>query len=216
MPDSLSELDSYKDDTAKKNTHFHPIHNRKCRQSAVLRFLEADLGANATREWALRQGTPCLMDTAATTCELCSKLMISLTAPIPIEHLRVWEFRPYGVLLLQATPDSAGADLTTPERVVIPTRGHVTVPLGTGITEPRGTYGRIVPRSGLALKGTQVLGGAVDADFQVEIKMLLHNTSSEDVVLQTGRRVAQLICEKLSVPVIQEVTGPGKPKEGCG
>ena len=134
--------------------------------------------------------------------------MISLPAPAPVEYLKVWKLQPYGQPPLRATPDSAGADLITPKDVVVPAGGQVLVPLGIGVTVPHGTYGRIAPRSSLALKGLQVLGGVVDADYQGEVKVLLHNVSTQDASLLTGQRIAQLICERISVPDIQEAPGP--------
>ncbi|XP_053228954.1 uncharacterized protein LOC128405937 [Podarcis raffonei] len=115
---------------------------------------------------------------------------------LPVTHLKVWKVQPYGKLPLRAMPDSAGADLITPEEVVVPAGGQVTVSLGIGIAVPPGTYGRIAPWLELALKGIQILGGVVDTGYQDEIKVLLHNIGVQDVILPTGQRIAQLICEK--------------------
>lgn len=45
---------------------------------------------------------------------------------------------------------------------------------------PEGTYGRIAPRSGLAVKsGIGVGGGVIDADYRGPIGVLLFNHSDE-------------------------------------
>lgn len=137
--------------------------------------------------------------------------MVGLVVPKPIPYLKVWKTHAHGVLPIRATPDSTGVDLITPEEITVPTEEQITVPLGIGVTVPTGTYGRIAPRSGLALKGIQVLGGVVDADYQGELKVILHNGGKQDLTCQAGQRIAQLICEKCSVPAIQGVNGPGKP-----
>ena len=52
----------------------------------------------------------------------------------------------------RATSDSAGADVFAVEDSQIQPRGHAMIPLGFKLTAPEGTYARVAPRSGLALK----------------------------------------------------------------
>ena len=62
---------------------------------------------------------------------------------------------------------------------------------------PKGYYGRIAPRSGLALRdGIGVLGGVVDSGYRGEIGVILINSGSRDFDFYKGDRVAQLIIEK--------------------
>ena len=52
---------------------------------------------------------------------------------------------------------------------------------------PPGTYARIAPRSGLAIRNFIDVGaGLVDSDYQGEIKVVLFNHSAEDFVVQAG------------------------------
>ena len=96
------------------------------------------------------------------------------------------------------TEDSAGIDLRayldTPltlspmERALIPTGIHLSL--------PQGTEGQIRPRSGLAYKqGLTVLNspGTIDADYRGEVKVLLINLSTEDAVIESGDRIAQMV-----------------------
>jgi len=63
---------------------------------------------------------------------------------------------------------------------------------------PEGVYGRIAPRSGLALKfGMDVGAGVIDRDYRGEIGVILFNHSARAKVIDKGDRIAQLILEKV-------------------
>lgn len=65
-------------------------------------------------------------------------------------------------------------------------------------TVPVGTYGRIAPRSGLAVKnGIQTGAGVVDRDYTGEVKVILFNHSQKDFAIKKGDRIAQLILERI-------------------
>jgi dUTP pyrophosphatase len=59
---------------------------------------------------------------------------------------------------------------------VVPARGKALVSTGVSIAVPKGTYGRVAPRSGLASKFSIHTGaGVVDADYRGEVFVLLFN-----------------------------------------
>lgn len=69
---------------------------------------------------------------------------------------------------------------------------------------PEGTYGRIAPRSGLAVKsGISTGAGVIDADYRGEVKVLLFNHSDADFNIEKGDRIAQLILERIYTPEIE-------------
>ncbi len=81
-------------------------------------------------------------------------------------------------------------------QVWIPKGGRVAIPLGFKAQLPSGWECQVRPRSGLALKqGLTVLNapGTIDADYPGEWAVILHNTSSNDVLVKHGDRVAQLV-----------------------
>lgn len=103
------------------------------------------------------------------------------------------------------TKGSVGYDLYCDGRfVVAPESSHL---IGTGISIelPRGTYGRIAPRSSMALQFTSIGAGVIDPDYRGELKILFFNHSKNYVVLSHGLRVAQLIVEKVATPDIEIV-----------
>lgn len=68
---------------------------------------------------------------------------------------------------------------------------------GLSLAIPSGCYGRIGPRSGLALKNFIDLGaGAVDSDYLGEGSVVLFNFDGEDFVIKMGDKIAQFIFEK--------------------
>jgi len=120
--------------------------------------------------------------------------------------LLVKRLNEHATLPARGSPLAAGYDLSSSEDVSIPkgTRGLV----GTGIafTVPHETYGRIAPRSGLAVKkGIQVGAGVIDRDYTGEVKVALFNHGDEDFVIKKGDRIAQLIIEKIEMPEVKLV-----------
>ena len=85
--------------------------------------------------------------------------------------------------------------------VSIPPGNQALVSTGLVIAVPPGYYGRIAPRSGLALNhGIQVGGGVIDSDYRGEVKVILFNHHPTNTfTIKSGDRVAQLIFECASV-----------------
>jgi dUTP pyrophosphatase len=73
------------------------------------------------------------------------------------------------------------------------------------IQVPEGFYGRIAPRSGLALHHHIDIGaGVIDEDYRGNVTVILFNHSDKLFVINRGDCVAQLICEKIYYPVLEE------------
>lgn len=121
---------------------------------------------------------------------------------------------------------AAGYDLKSAEDVVVPARDKALVDTGIKIELPEGCYGRIAPRSGLAVKNFIDVGGkimlsnlsnhiiiitlyftagVVDEDYRGVLKVVLFNHSDLDFEVKKGDRIAQLICEKIFYPDLVEV-----------
>lgn len=96
----------------------------------------------------------------------------------------------------KATPESAGYDLSSIDALTIAPGERQVVSTGLSITCPPGTYGRLAPRSGLALRhGIDVLAGVIDPDYTGIVKVILLNTGREPFRVEQGMRVCQLIFE---------------------
>jgi len=107
-----------------------------------------------------------------------------------------------------STPQSAGYDLESSENVVIMPGRRAVVPTGLSIQMPPGIYGRVAPRSGLAIKhGLNVGAGVIDPDYTGEIKVVLFNHDRRPFVVKPGYRIAQLILENYHKLPVEEVKG---------
>lgn len=97
--------------------------------------------------------------------------------------------------------------------------GAVVISTMLAMCFPPGTYGRLATRSSMAIRGVDVCGGVIDADFRGEIKVLLHNRTGNIYRGQRGHRIAQIIPTKIEYPMLCEMTEIGQTarnEEGFG
>jgi dUTP pyrophosphatase len=99
------------------------------------------------------------------------------------------------------TLHAAGMDLRAnlEAPVILKPMERQLIPTGLFIEIPIGYEAQIRPRSGLAFKqGITCLNtpGTIDADYRGEIKVLLINLSQENVTIEDGMRIAQMIVSK--------------------
>jgi dUTP pyrophosphatase len=88
---------------------------------------------------------------------------------------------------------------------------------GLAVAIPEGFYGRLAPRSGLAMqKGIDVLAGVIDADYRGEISCLLYNAGDELIDLPAQTKICQLIIEKIITPTAVWVDGLSQTSRGSG
>ena len=112
------------------------------------------------------------------------------------------------VVPTRGSDGAVGYDLYSSEDVVVPCQAGRAL-VGTGITVvlPTGVYGRVAPRSGLAVKHCIDVGaGVIDPDYTGEIKVVLFNHGENDFEIKKGDRIAQLILERCETPPIEEIS----------
>jgi dUTP pyrophosphatase len=119
----------------------------------------------------------------------------------PLDVLRFKQLDDRAVLPARGSAFAAGLDICSIEDVVIEPRQRATARTGLAVAIPHGFYGRVAPRSGLAVKqGLDVLAGVIDSDYRGELCCVLYNTSDTAIVLPAGSKVCQLIVEKIITP----------------
>lgn len=99
---------------------------------------------------------------------------------------------------------AAGYDLYSAKGSKIPARGKGLVDTDIQVKVPKGTYGRVAPRSGLAWKNHIDIGaGVVDEDYRGNLKVVMFNHADTPFTVEKGERIAQLVCQKICYPTIQ-------------
>ena len=121
---------------------------------------------------------------------------------------------PTACILMCATPKSIGLDLYSPTSVLVPAHNKVLINTGIAFQIPMGYYGRIAPRSGLALHHIHVGAGVVDPDYTSPVQVLFLNFSHQNHAIEVNHHIAQLILEKIAYPILCEV--PQIPPTECG
>lgn len=120
-----------------------------------------------------------------------------------------------GKLPTRGTPDSAGLDLYAAETVVVSPGKVNRVPTDIRMALPRGTYGQIAARSGLAAKyGYQILAGVIDRDYRGEI-IVMCSTPTQFTV-NKGDRIAQLIIVRCDMSELTSVDSLEQTERGEG
>ena len=114
---------------------------------------------------------------------------------------------------------AAGFDLFSAVSTEIHSESCGVVRTDIAIELPPETYGRIAPRSGLALSFLTVGGGVIDRDFRGGIKVILYNHSKRNFYVKKGDRIAQLIVERICLPELEEsetLSETSRGKNGFG
>jgi deoxyuridine 5'-triphosphate nucleotidohydrolase len=123
------------------------------------------------------------------------------------EPVRIRLLTPTAQAPTRATAGSAGYDLYAAAAGVVPPAcvdgtgrvliGRALVSTGLALAIPPGYYGRVAPRSGLAVRHAIDVGaGVIDRDYRDELRVVLFNLGPDEFPIQVGDRIAQLIFER--------------------
>jgi dUTP pyrophosphatase len=134
--------------------------------------------------------------------------------------LRVTLLSPHAHTPTYGSSEAAGLDVCASADTVIAPFGRALVPTGLAIELPRGTYGHLLPRSGLAVKhGIHVGAGVIDSDYRGEVKALLFNFGDQPFAVRAGDRIAQLVVksyERVTVAVSETLSDTERGANGFG
>ena len=106
------------------------------------------------------------------------------------------------------TAGSIGYDLRSPRFARIPPRGGTYyLPLEKAFQIPKGHYGRLAPKSELAIyRSIGVLAGVIDQDYTGEVFVLLINHDDKlSYQIRPEDKIVQLMLEKATIARLQEV-----------
>lgn len=119
------------------------------------------------------------------------------------------------------TQGSSGMDLRAnlDEKIILKSLERILVPTGIYIELPQGYEAQIRARSGLALKKGLSLPngiGTIDSDYRGELKIIFVNLGKEDIEINDGDRIAQMVIMKIERPDIEEVEILGDTERSQG
>lgn len=122
-----------------------------------------------------------------------------------LEVLKVKKLSDRAQLPKKGSAFAAGFDLCSAADMIVEAGGKAMVPTDLSIVVPSGTYGRVAPRSGLAVKNFIDVGaGVIDEDYRGPVNVVLFNFSKVDFVIKQGDRIAQLVLEKIALAEVVE------------
>ena len=120
----------------------------------------------------------------------------------------------------RATEGSVGLDFYSPADYIIPPHSQFLIPTQIKLQIPLGYYGRLASKSSLAvLHQLHVGAGVIDPDYTGEIMVLMINAVPHVYSIKKGDPIAQLILEKVSIPILREMKELPptiRGAQGCG
>jgi len=132
-------------------------------------------------------------------------------------ELRFKKLSENAITPMRGSRNAAGFDLFSAETKEISSQGHGIVKTDIAVMLPRGTYGRVAPRSGLAAKHFIDVGaGVVDYDYRGNVGVVLFNHHNKPFQVNKGDRIAQFVIEKICTPKLVEVTELEETERGAG
>jgi len=116
----------------------------------------------------------------------------------------------------RGSDEAAGYDLYSYESETVVPKQIKLIDTGISIRVPEGTYGRIAPRSSVSKKGILINAGVIDRDYRGPVKVMVHNLSNNDYVINKNDRIAQLILEQIKTPPVELVEELDDTERGDG
>ena len=121
------------------------------------------------------------------------------------------------VIPTRATEHSVGLDFYSPSDYIMPPCSHLQIPTQIKVRVP---YGRLASKSGLSMIHQVYVGaGVIDPNYTGEVKVLLINAAPCYHYIKRGDPIAQLILEKVSLPILKrvdELPATKRGQYGCG
>lgn len=78
-------------------------------------------------------------------------------------------------------------------KIVVKPMERVKIPTGVALELPYSVEAQVRPRSSFSLRGILIYWGTCDSAYTGEICVVLQNLSGEDLVIERGDRIAQLV-----------------------
>lgn len=111
----------------------------------------------------------------------------------------------------------AGCDVFSAEEVTLAPGERKIVSTGIAMAIPQGYVGLVWDKSSVSgTHGVKTMGGVLDSGYRGEIKIILLNTSSDTVQLESGRKIAQMLIQPIHQATFEEVENLDDTDRGEG
>jgi dUTP pyrophosphatase len=132
-------------------------------------------------------------------------------------QFKVKKLRDDAILPTHGHPGDAGMDFYAVETVVFAPHKQNRIPTGVSVEIPEEHVGLIWDKSSISFnKGLKIMGGVIDSGYRGEIFMSLLNTSDQEVIIEKGDKIAQMIIQKFEHCDIVEVSELSETVRGHG
>lgn len=120
--------------------------------------------------------------------------------------LRIKKTSPEAILPTRAHADDAGMDVYGLEDAILAPQQGKMLRTGIALALPPGLFAMVADRSSMAKKGIKTAGGVIDTGYRGEVHVILWNISGQEIRINRGERIAQLLILPVAPPQIVEVT----------
>lgn len=120
-------------------------------------------------------------------------------------RLLVKKINPMAKLPNYSHVGDAGLDLFACEEVILKPGEIKAIGTGLQMAIPDGYVGLVWDKSGLSLRGLHRLAGVIDSGYRGEVKVVLINLGQEDLIIQPGMKIAQMLLQPVGTAEVMEV-----------
>ena len=109
-------------------------------------------------------------------------------------RMKICKLHPDATVPTKAHENDLGWDLHCLEDITISAQNRAVIRTGIAIGFPENVGGMVKDRSGVASKqGLYVHAGVIDPDYTGEIQIVMFNSTTTDVTVRKGAKIAQLL-----------------------
>ena len=131
--------------------------------------------------------------------------------------LKIKRISPEAKLPHYSHPGDAGLNIYSNEELIVPAHERRIISTGIAMAIPNGYVGLIWDRSSISSQfGLKMLGGVVDAGYRGEIKVIIHNLTSQPFHVEKGLKIAQMLIQSVEQKEVIEVEELEDTERGMG
>ena len=116
----------------------------------------------------------------------------------------------------RAHATDAGLDLYSRDNIIIHAGGSAIFDTGVHVSLPAGTVGMLKSKSGLNVKRGILCEGVIDEGYTGPIVAKLYNHGKEDVRIEPGMKIVQLVVLPVLTPELELVDSLEETERGDG